>query len=1122
MKKDVRYFVSSLLILGFGIIHAQNITIRGKVSAEGLPLPGVTVIVNGTSNGTVTNFDGFYQIKASSNATLEFSFLGYQTKSVLVNGKTNIDVILQTDLAELDEVVVVGYGTLTKKESTGSQISLKSDDINRVQAVAFEEAIQGQAAGVQVTASGGPGDAARIQIRGVTSINASSAPLYVIDGVEIDGDALGIQNGISSTESSPLSLIDPSTIKSIEILKDASATAIYGSRGANGVVIIQTKNGKNGLDKPVVELDVTTGIQRISNHIDLLGAQDYVDRYNDAFPFNPNDNSTLFSQRAFRDNAGNPISLNSLKPDGTPVLPVRDFRDEVFRDAMIKKYSLSVRKGGQNSWFSGSIGYTDQEGIVLNTDFKRIQAAVNAGANVGDKVTLGFQANGGRNDRSGIVNASPNANGQSNTFGVITSLSLAPPIQPRFDQLRQGGNATSNIVRDETGFVIQVGEQILINPVVQARETQNNSFEVFGYTSTFLEYKITDYLKFRSELSLSHYENQSRVFFPSTFGYGRFVGGGLAAINQFTQNRWQNNNTLTFNKEFAEKHKFNVVVGQSILSNESFTTSITGQDFESDDVNLDDINAAKTINVNSNRAENGLLGVFGRFNYSFDKRYVLTLSARGDKSSRFPDGAKWGFFPSVGLSWNISEEAFLRDVKFISDFRLRGSWGETGNDKIGVFQSGLVFGSQRQAPFRTGTQTVFAGGVINGSRNNAFFLSRVANPNLTWETTTTYDVGTELGLFNNRIVIGADWFQKDTRDLLLERQVNAQSGFTFVLQNIGEVQNRGLEFSLRSVNINTKDFTWKTNFNISFIENEVIDLGALGSEFPVSSPVGTMVSNDFIVREGEPLGSFYGYVSDGVYGYDDFEEFDGLSQEEAAQLYTFDNNNNIRQTGGDNNSNPFTLKNGVPEYATVNSYRPGMQKIKDISGPDGVPDGIIDSNDLTIIGNANPDHFGGITNSFKYKTLDFSFQLNWKYGNDIYNKNLFPALNASNQTSNRYGVSRHRWTPTNTNTTQHSIYGRVLNGGIATVSDYIEDGSYLRLQNVSIGYNFPKKHIENIGLTALRFYAAADNLHVWTKYSGYDPEVSVSRGQNAGLTIGVDFDAYPRARTFRFGVKATF
>ena len=1111
-----RYSLTVLMLISFSLIHSQNKAISGTVIADGQPIPGVNIIVKGTNNGTTTDFDGYYQINANTNDVLVFSYLGFKTKEVTVLNNKIINVSLETDSSELDEVVIVGYGTLTKKESTGSQVSLKSDDINKVQAVAFEEAIQGKAAGVQVTTSGGPGDAATIQIRGATSINASSAPLYVIDGVELDGDALGIDNGISSSQSSPLSLIDPNTIKSIEILKDASATAIYGSRGANGVIIIQTKNGKSGAGKPIIELDMSTGVQSISRHIDLLGAQEYADRYNDAFPFNPGDASTIFEQRAFRDNAGNVLDINSRYADGSRVFAIRDFRDEVFRDAIIKKYSLSVRRGGADSWFSGSIGRTEQEGIVTNTDFKRIQLSVNTGANVGKRLTVGFQANGGRNDRSGIVNASPNSNGIGSTFGVVTNLTLAPPIQPRFDDLRQG-NTAPNIVRDESGFVVQVGEQILINPVVQVNETENNSIEIFGYGSAFAEYKITNDLKFRSEFSMSHYENQSRVYYPSTFGYGLFVGGGVAGINQFIQNRWQNNNTLTFDKKVAEKHKFNVVLGQSVLSSESYTTSIIGRDFESDDVNLDDINSAQDVNTNTNRAENGLLGVFGRFNYAFDKRYVITLTARGDKSSRFAAGSKWGFFPSVGFSWNISEESFLENVDFLSDFRIRGSWGETGNDKVGVFQSGLVFGATRAADFRTGIQNVNGAGVINGTRNNGFFLSRVANPDLTWETTTSYDLGAELGLFNNRIVLSAGWFQKNTKDLLLERQVSGQSGFTFVLENIGEVQNRGFEFTFSTANVNTDDFSWTTDFNISFIKNEVIDLGALGEQFPVSSPVGTQVSNDFIVREGASLSSFYGYQSDGVYTYEDFEEFEGLSPEEAASLYAFDENGNLRFLGGDSSSNSFTLKDGVPSYSNVNSYRPGMQKIKDTNG-----DGIIDDNDLSIIGDANPDHFGGITNTFRYKTFDLSFQMNWKYGNEIYNKNFFPSLNVSNQTSNRYGVSRDRWTITNPDTRQHSIRGRVLNGGIATVSDYIEDGSYLRLQNITLGYNLPKKQIESIGLAGLRLYAAADNIHVWTNYSGYDPEVSVSSGQNAGLTRGVDFDAYPRAITFRFGLKATF
>ncbi|MFS4467916.1 SusC/RagA family TonB-linked outer membrane protein [Maribacter sp. 2210JD10-5] len=1112
-----RIFPFLFFLFGFCApqLYAQEKVTGQIVDEEGVPLPGVAVVVEGTTRGVVSDFDGNYDILAKEGETLVFSYIGFSTIKKKIGTSKKIDVQLQPDAKLLDEVVVVGYGTLEKKELTGSQVSLKSEDINKIQAVSFEEALQGKAAGVLITTSqGGPGDAATIQIRGATSINASSAPLYVIDGVEIDGDPIGTggaQETGATAVSSPLSLIDPNNIKSIDVLKDANATAIYGSRGANGVVIIQTKSGKGSEQKVTMDLDITTGVQTISNQIDLLSAQEYVDQFREAFPWNPSNTTTTFEQLAFRDNNGRPLPLDDVQSDGTPRFGIRDFRNEIFRPAILNKYSLSARTGNANSWFSGNISYTDQEGIVKSTDYSRIQASVNIGANITPRLQIGVQASGGRSARSGIVSAAPDGGGRGG-FGVITNLALAPPVQGRFDRSRNGINA-ANIVRDESGFVTSVGGRFVINPVQQVNETVSNGAELFGYISSYLEYKLADGLKFRSSVSFNSYGNRGRVYLPRTFGFGQ-ITGGIATISSFDQTRWQSNNTLTFDKLFADKHKINVVLGTSVLSSETHTQNTRATEFQSDSVNLDDIGAGTNIDVNTNRQENGLLGIFGRINYAFDSRYILNVTARTDKSSRFfPGSTQWGFFPSAGFTWNASEESFLKDVSFLSNLRFKGSIGQSGNDKIGVFQSQLAFQSSRFFEFRNGFSAINAAAVRNGSRANGFFLSRVSNPDLTWETTTQYDIGGEIGLFNNRLNIGVDWFQKDTKDLLLERPTASQSGFSFILENVGEVQNKGFEVSVSSVNVNTPNFKWNTDFNISYVENEVVSLGGVQEEFTITSAVGRSVSNDFIVREGEPLGSIYGFESDGVYQFSDFVEFDGLSDAEAIALYRNNPDGSLRPFGGDFNGNTFTLKEGVPRSGNPNTNRPGQQKLRDRNG-----DGIIDEGDLTIIGDTNPHHFGGMTNSFRYKSWDLSIAMNWKYGNDIYNKNNFVGF-STNQFLNKYGVARERWTPNNTDTDIHSLRGRVREEGFGTVSDFVEDGSFLRLQNITLGYNLPDNVVDRLGLAQLRFYTAADNLHVWTNYSGYDPDVSVSPG---ALTTGVDFDAYPKAITFRFGIRATF
>ena len=1109
------------IVLGFLFIPLK-MSAQGKVTGKivdnlDMPVPGVAIIIEGTSRGTTTDFDGNFEITASEGDVLLISYIGFKKIKRTVSSSTQTMVIaLEEDAQQLDEVVIVGYGTLEKKELTGSQVSLKSEDINKIQAVSFEEALLGKAAGVLITSSqGGPGDAATIQIRGATSINASSAPLYVIDGVEIDGDAQSIGGAAETgaiTSSSPLSLVDPNNIESIEILKDANATSIYGSRGANGVVIITTKTGKGRESKLSFDFDATTGVQVISNQLDILGAQEFVDFFNEAFPWDPAFNATRFEQLAFRDNNGTPLPLNAVEPDGTRRFAINDFRGDVFRPGILNKYSLSARTGRDTSWFSANISYTNQEGIVTNTDFERIQASVNVGGNVSDRLQVGFQASGGRSNRAGIINATPDG-GNRGAFGVITNLALAPPVQGRFDSGRVGVGS-NNILFDENGFIINANGRFILNPITQVNETVNRGQELFGYISTYLDYKLADGLNLRTSLSFNAYENLGEVYLPTNLDYGQQLG--IANVNRFSQARWQNNNTLTFDKLYADKHKINVVLGTSLLSNEFRTLSARATGFESDEVNLDDLSVATNQFVDSNRGENGLLGFFGRLNYSFDSRYVINLTARTDKSSRFfPGSTQWGFFPSAGFTWNVSEESFLENSSFLSNLRLKASVGQTGNDKIGVFQSQLAFEGSRISSFRSGNPPISAASVRNGNRFNGFFLSRVSNPDLTWETTTQYDIGGEIGLFNNRINIAADWFRKDTEDLLLERPTASQAGFPFVLENVGEVRNTGLELSFRSVNVSTKNFKWSTNFNISFIENEVISLGGVQEEFLVSAPAGTGVNNDFIVREGLPLGYMFGYESDGVYQFSDFVEFQGLSNAEAIDLYRNDSNTGrLRPFGGDDGSNIFTLVDGVPTNGGNN--RPGQQKLVDQNG-----DGVINEADVVVIGDANPDHFGGMTNSLSYKNWDLSFVFTWRYGGDVYNKNLLPGYN-QNLFTNKYGIARERWTPNNQDTRVNSIRGRVLETGIANTSDYIEDGSFLRLQNLSLGYNLPDLLTDRLGLTRLRFYLAADNVFVWTNYSGYDPDVSIAAGTNSALTPAVDFDAYPRATTFRLGIQGTF
>ena len=1118
------FWLASILFLisNSFILYAQTKTISGNVTSKDGSLPGVTIIVEGTTTGTITDFDGNFTIEASPDDTIVFNYISYTTKKVVVGNQTELSVYLEEDISALDEVVVVGYGTLEKEKVTGSISQLKTEDIEKQQAVSFEEALQGKAAGVQIqTSQGGPGEAVKVKIRGNTSINASNDPLYVIDGVEIDGGVrtLGGGGDIGLQNSSPLATLDPANIESINILKDANATAIYGARGANGVVIIKTKSGRN--QKAVLELDVSTGIQRAVRHIDLLGVQEYVDFYNEFYPWDPSNETTRFFQTAFRDNAGNDIPLDAIGPDGNPRFVVRDWRDEVFRDALIQKYRLSTRGGDDKTWYSGQLSYTDQEGVIKNSDFKRIQGNINLNSKINDKLSVGLQVNGAQNNRDGLVSAPAEGGGPGVQSGVISNLARSAPIQGRTDNARIR-QQPGQIIRDETGFVIQNGVRAIINPVTQINESVRNSTEWFGYLSTFLEYKILNGLSFKSTFSANTYINRNESYYPSTFGWGLSVGG-RAFVSTFQSSTWQNNNLLTLNKTFGN-HRITSVIGTNTLRTQGKQLNAGGTGFEDDSVNLDNLGAAQVpLPPTTSATNSGLFGVLARFNYDYAGRYVIDFTGRRDGSSRlFPtNSTRYQDTYSIGGAWNVSNEPFLQSAKWLNNFKLKASWGQVGNQNIPPFQSTGQFGTFRPIQNRGNNGFVSSGGVRGGIKQNGFVIIRTDNPSLSWETTEQIDFGTDIGLFNDRISTTIDVFRKNTTDLLLEQPVASQSGFDFVLRNAGEIQNQGLEIAVNTVNIRTDNFSWSTNFNISWIENKVIDLGRLDFiEF--TAPVGSFVRQDYIVQEGSPLGSMYGYESDGVYRYEDFVEFDGLSNAEAEALYragSVENleNGQLARFGGDTNDSNFTPKDGVPTIPGIR-LRPGMQKFKDLNN-----DGEVTINgDRKIIGDANPQHFGGITNTFKYKTFDFSFLMSWNYGNDIYNKNLIRGLNGLNAFGNRYGQIRDRWTPNNLDTDQHSLRGRPFESGIINNSSYIEDGSFLRLANISFGYEFPSRAIESFGLSSLRVYGALDNVYVWTNYSGYDPDVSVGWGQNQSLTQGTDYDAYPRARTFRIGVKANF
>ncbi|RKR14555.1 TonB-linked SusC/RagA family outer membrane protein [Maribacter vaceletii] len=1078
--------------LSFGISHAQTKTISGTISADGTPLPGVSVVVKGTQNGAVADFDGNYSIEANSSDVLVFSYIGYATKQLKVGNNAILNVTLAEDVSALDEVVVIGYGTSKRKDLTGSIVSVKAEELNKIKPVSFEAGLAARASGVQiVTSEGGPGAGFKVRVRGGTSLTAGTDPLYVIDGFALQGSPQGTGVGLGNSTTSPLASLDPSTIKSIEVLKDASATAIYGSRGANGVIIITTKGGKKG--RSTLTFDTYTSMSTLARKIDLLNGQEFVDWRNEYNPWDPTSNEPVNS--AYRDQFGNDLSLND------PRVILTDWQDEATRTAVTKNYSLSLTGGSENNSYSASFSYLDQEGIVLNTNFERYNASLRLDQNISDKIKAGVNVNLGIVNNNGIVSAATsNANGRN---GIITNTLLFSPVQ--------GITQYEDAEYDENGLILSLRDGDIVNPIRRLQDDKNESVRFNTFGNVYVQYQIADGLTFKSSIRGNFNTTKGKAYFTEKFGWGKIVGG-RAFINTSQGSGITTEQNLNFNKTYG-KHRLGAtaVYEQQQTSFETVRSGATG--FDIPNVNLDNLGSAKETIINTTTfSPSTLKSYLGRIQYDFDNRFVLNLSARYDGSSKFEEGSKWGFFPSAGLAWKVSNEQFLKNNKIISNLKLKTSYGETGNTAIPSFRS---------LPRTTGTNTIFNGNELGIGLS----VDNIIAPGLTWETTTQIDAGISLGLFNNRISIEADYYNKETTDLLLEQPIPATSGFDVVFTNVGSLVNKGYEFAINTTNIDSEKFTWSSSFNISFNENEITDLGG-ADEFFRTAIGDNQIGSDYVVRVGEPLGTVFGIQEDGLYQYSDFVDFDGLSAQESYEKITSD--------AADQDTPYYELEYQLKDGVVVSSgkpdsstYRPGLPKFKDQitvdTDGDGIPDsgdGIVNSDDRTIIGRTVPKHFGGFTNNFTYKNFDLSVLTSWSYGNDVYNKNRVRGNGQNIPFFNKYGSIRDRWTPDNPNTDVASILG-YANAGISgnSYSSYIEDGSFFRLSNITLGYKLPQELIKNIGIKSFRLYAAADNIFVWTKYTGYDPDVNVGTNQ---LTPGLDTDSYPRARTFRIGLNVGF
>ncbi|WP_304968677.1 TonB-dependent receptor [uncultured Duncaniella sp.] len=1027
--------------------YSQNITVTGTVQDEaGDPLIGATVQQKGSSNGIATDIDGQFKLSVPKNATLVVSYVGYTTQSVAVEGRTSLTITLKENSEVLDEVVVVGYGQMKRSDMTGSVVSVGDAAIKKSVPTSIDQVLQGRAAGVQIQAnSGTPGASTSIRIRGINSLNATNQPIFVIDGVVID-------SATDDESANPLSAINPSDIVSMDILKDASATAIYGSRASNGVIMITTKRGSAG--NATVTYDGYVGWQEMPKKYDMLNLREYARHHN----YRANELNLLDPSSAFV----NPDALG----DGT------DWQDELFKKAFMTSHNLSVSGGNEKTTYAFSGGYLKQDGIALGSGFRRLSLRSNIDSQIKSWLRGGMNAS--------ISETKQEVGTDKNT--IMSALMQQPTVA---------------VTSPDGSFDGPEDVWMPDNPVGLAELTTNNNRKTNFRFNTYLEATLIKGLTLKTELSGDWNYNNYYYYMPD-YQFG--IKTQDTRTSKWTKTNtkyWSWRNILTYNRTFNKVHSINAMVGQE-MSHYNWETQVgTASGFLSNttpDLSAGDITTSTTT---GHKFANSLLSYFGRVFYSYDDRYLLTATIRRDGSSKFNKDNRWGWFPSVALAWRASQESFLRDITWMNNAKLRAGWGATGNQNVDQWAT-IALLSFKTTPWGTG--------VLTGN---------TPNTDLTWETTHSYNLGLDLGFLDNRIEVVADLYYKKTKNLLLQVQLPAyigssgQGAASNPWQNIGSLENKGFELTLNTTNITNRNFQWTTNLVFSLNRNKVLSLdtetATLEKSFQPSS-------TNFIVTKtavGQPIGQFWGYKVIGRF-------------DEPTDFYYHDANGQIKQVA-------------IPEGNTIaeSSTWLGDYIFEDVNG-----DGKINAEDCTYLGNPEPKFTFGLGNTFSWKGIDLTIFFSGSYGNKALNLTRY-RIEDPRQNSNilrsalNYAVIgkidpngpdndyRNLHIVNAGSTLMPAVQRSDANSNYSRISDrLIEDASYIRLQNISLGYTFPKDWVRKIYLENVRVYMNIQNLHTWTKYKGLDPEVGAMYGD--ALMTGLDYGRYPTPRIYTFGLNVSF
>lgn len=1038
--------LTAVILLSAKCLFAQErVIVTGKVTTlDGDPIAGALVLVKGTVNGSMTDVSGKYSITAAPENVLIYSQMGYIDREVTVGTSRNIDITLEEDIVALEEarVVEIGYGGQARKDLTGTVSIVKMDDVIKAPVVNFDQALQGRMPGVYVSsADGQPGSNMEIVIRGANSLTQSNAPLYVVDGFPMED--------FSSAA------INSNDIESLTVLKDASATAVYGARGANGVIIIETKKGVEG--RPVIAYNGTFGFQTATKKMKMMNALEFVEYQIERSP-------------ATADTYLNNLdrTLEYYRDLGQGI----DWQDKLFRIAPIHMHNVSMTGGTTSTKYSVSLSAADQQGVILNSGYQKYQGRLSMIQQLGrtTKITI----NGSF--------TSDKTYGQTSSSALSTSNAYASYLMYRTWAYRPVN--TSGVVEDEELFddAFDGVNSAVMNPVLSSKNEDKSTRKVTFISNAKFEWDIMKELKLTISGGYSRFLTLNTEFNNSKTYKGYPLLTNARGINASNSNvhktAWMNENTLTYNKGWnRNRHKLNVVAGFTIEGINMETYGYSSKFIPIESLGISGMDDGLPNTMTARLSDNRLMSALGRVNYNYKSKYLVTASFRADGSSKFAPNHRWGFFPSGAVAWRMSKEDFMRRVKFVSDLKLRASWGLTGNNRVGDFSRWPAMSISDYYSFDL------------SEPSEALVPTAMGNRDLTWETTEQVDVGLDLRLFRNRVSLTMDWYQKTTRDLLLNANVPYSSGYTSVYKNIGKVRNRGLEFSLNTINVRTRNFEWSSDFNISFNRSRVLEL-ADGEKNLLSKISFTGDFNAtylYLAQVGRPMAQFYGVQWDGVYGYDDFD---------------------IDKSG------KYVLKNSVPTNGNERTaIQPGDIKYVDQNG-----DGVVNDRDMVVIGRCEPIHTGGFNNNFIYKDLSLSVFFQWRYGSDVMNANriIFEG-NYANKNINQFKTYVDRWSPDNQDSKNFRIGGRGPSGVYS--SKTIEDGSFLRLKTVQLAYSFPKKWMKEIHLNTIQVYISGENLWTWTAYSGLDPEVST---KNSALTPGFDYSAYARNRIFTAGVKIVF